>query len=307
MSAMDYVVVSTAVTDDLYLADGAHEGPQLGGAGIYALCGAWPWSKAPVLVTGVGADFEPLHGGWFARSGCSAAGLTVRDPHTPVSVVRYRPDGGRAETPRYGPGHYRRMEALPEDLESFLPGAWGVYIFKDLDLPYWEKVLALRARFGFSLMWEINADAAVPENLAQVRALARRCGLFSINSAEASALLGTADEAALTEELLAWDAELLYLRMGGNGAAVLSGGRAVRVPCAPCRRVADPTGAGNSSTAAVLCGWCQGASPRACGVMGAISAARCIEQYGPPELTPALRAQCVRDRAQMLGETEESQ
>lgn len=299
---MDYVIVSTAVTDDLYLADGTHRGTQLGGAGVYALCGVRLWSDSAVLVTGVGEDFAALHGDWFRQNDCSVAGLLVKDPHTAVSAVRYRSDGERTETPPLGPEHYLRLEASPEELLPFYPGAKGAYIFKDLRPGYWEKVLAGREKYGFPILWELNADAARPECLPRVREIAEACGLFSLNRTEAGALLGTADVNKITKALLGWNTRLIYLRLGSSGAAVLSGGRAIYIPCAPCVRVEDPTGAGNSSTAAVLYGWGEGLSPAECGVLGAISAARCIEQFGPPELTAAARARCRADREQMLRE-----
>lgn len=301
---MDYLVVSTAVTDDVYLAGGGHRGRFLGGAGVYALCGIRLWSDSAVLCTGVGEDFQALHGPWFEKNGCSRAGLMVKDPHTAVSTVRYQPDGERVETPPFGPEHYRRLEAAPEELRPFYPGLKGAYIFKDLRPGYWEQVLADRAAFGFPIMWELNADAARPENLSRVREVAQACGLFSLNRTEASRLLGCTEPEEQAAALLGWDTELIYLRLGGRGAAVIAGGRAVWIPCAPCGAAADPTGAGNSSTAAVLCGWCLGKSPAECGAMGAVSAARCIEQFGPPDFSAGMRAGAQADLAAMLAELE---
>lgn len=298
---MDYLVVSTAVTDDLYLADGTHRGTFLGGAGTYALCGVRLWTDRAVLATGVGEDFARLHGGWFEKNGCSTAGLTVKDPRTAVSVVRYQADGERVETPRYGGEHYRRLEAVPEELRRFYPGLKGAYIFKDLAPAYWRTVLSDRAAYGFPILWELNADAARPECLPRARALAEACGLFSLNRTEAGRLLGTGELDQIVKALSAWRTKLIYLRLGSSGAAVLAGGGVRFIPCAPCGPVVDPTGAGNSSTAAVLCGWCEGASPTACGVMGAISAARCIEQFGPPDLSDGVRARALADREAMLG------
>ena len=85
---------------------------------------------------------------------------------------------------------------------------------------------------------------------------------------------------------------------------MIAGGRAVWIPCAPCGAAADPTGAGNSSTAAVLCGWCQGKAPAECGAMGAVSAARCIEQFGPPDFSAGMQAGAQADLAAMLAELE---
>ena len=298
----DYIVVSTAVTDDLHLADGTHIGVRLGGAGIYAFSGVRLWTDSVLQVTGVGEDFADTYGPWFSRNRCSMEGLLIRDPHTAVSNVQYLPDGERVETPRYGGAHYRKLEATPAELEPFLRQAKGVYIFKDLPEGYWDAILEMKDRFGFALEWELNADVACPACREQVRAVAGRCDILSLNRTEAKRLFDTEDVEEAAQALADWNIPLVYLRMGGDGARVLSQGRSWSIPCAKHVAVVDPTGAGNSSTGGVLYGWCQGESPLLCGIRGTISAARCIEQYGPPDFTPEKTASARAEAESMLQE-----
>lgn len=126
----DFVVVSTAVTDDIKLANGKTIGRHLGGAGIYALSGIRLWTESVVLVTGVGEEFERDYGGWFLNNACKMDGLFVKDKHTAVSCVTYLEDGEREETPLYGSEHYLRLEATPEEFEPFVKDAKAVYYFQ---------------------------------------------------------------------------------------------------------------------------------------------------------------------------------
>lgn len=296
---MDYVVVSTAVTDDLTLADGTHIGYRLGGAGIYAMSGIRLWTDQVALVTGVGEDFAQLYASWFAENGCTMLGLTVKDAHTAVSNVQYHADGERTETPQYGGAHYRMLEAAPDDIAPFTETAKGVYIFKDLNDAYWDRILQLKRRHGFKLLWEINADAAVPEQRERVQKLARQCDVFSINRTEACKLFSENQLDWVIAKLQTWGVPMIYLRMGGSGAAVLHDSICERIPCMPNVSVVDATGAGNSSSAAVLYGYCEGMPPKVCGILGSVAAAHIIEQYGPPSFSPTETARALAEVKQM--------
>lgn len=279
---MEYVIVSTAVTDDLNLADGTYMGKFLGGAGSYALCGIRLWTENPLLVAGVGKDFYAMYGDWFQRNKLSMQGLLVKDEHTAISKVEYQADGERAETPPYGLEHYQRMETTPLELRPFLSGAKGVYQFKDDNPQYWEQLLALKKEFGYKLMWEINASCANQRHFASVRDIAKKVDVFSLNRAEAFSLFGTESLEEAVGCLISWEIPLVFLRLGAQGAVMLSDGKSYRVPSVPNAVVVDATGGGNSSSAGVLYGFCEGLTPVESGVMGSISAAACIRQYGVP-------------------------
>ena len=299
---MDYLVVSTAVTDDLTLKDGTYIGKRLGGAGIYALSGIKLWTDSVLLITGVGKDFKLQYGDWFRSNGFSMDGLSVRDNLTAVSEVKYSSSDKRIETPRYGITHYRSLEATAEDISSHCAGVKGIYIFKDLDFVYWNQILELRKRHHFSLLWEINADTANTTQLACVRALAEQCDIFSINYPEACSLFGIDNLNAITEKFLSWHLPMIYLRMGSKGALVLQNEKKWQVPCVGDAKVIDNTGAGNSSSSAVLYGFCEGYSPLECGVIGSISAASCIAQFGPPDFSGDLRIEAGRLKELMMKE-----
>lgn len=281
----EYVAVSTAVTDDIWLANGIHIGEKLGGAGIYAYCGMKLWCDDVVLVSGIGKDFLPAYQNWFMRNGCSMAGLTICDEHTPHTNVQYLDSGERTEKALYGRAHYHKMEAAAADVIPYLREAKGVYIFRDLIPEYWNQIFRAKKIYGFAVEWELNSRVASIACQSEVRRIAEQCDVLSLNITEARALLGEQSVEMVLDRLRTWKMPMIYLRLGSNGGAIIRKGRITKTPTVNGVKVMDPTGAGNSSSAAVLYAYCEGFDDVECGLIGSISAAKCIEQYGPPELS----------------------
>lgn len=286
---MKYVVVSAVVTDEIHFPDGNVKIAP-GGAGFYALCGLRLWSDQVVAVTGIGEDYEKLHGEWYRRNHISMEGFRIKDARSPYTIVEYFPDGERIETPALGLEHFRSLETTGEEVVPYLDSAEGMYIFRNLDPDFWTGFLKNKKDSSCKIMWEIAADAAQKENLETVRDIAGQLHAFSINMTEAKSLFGTSDREQIIEELRSWGLELIFLRQGAKGAVMITADEVVEVPSQPDVQVVDATGGGNSSTGAVLCGLVEGRSPEICGRMGSISATMCISQYGvPEEITEEMR------------------
>lgn len=286
---MDYIIASTSVTDEIHFAcqeqgDDSREKVKVvaGGAGIYALCGIGAWSRDVLLVTGVGRDYEELYGSWYEKNQFSMEGLLVKDEKTPYTVIQYFADGEREETPRYGAGHYQKIEVTPRELAPYFSTAKGIYIFKNSSREFWKEILELKKDSKVTVMWEIANDAVCPENKETVKDIAGKLEILSINAEEAKSLLGTDSLEEIIEEFQSWGLPLIFLRRGAQGALMITPNQAVAVPSETGVSVVDPTGGGNSSSAAVLYGFTQGCDPVTCGHMGSISAALCISQYGVP-------------------------
>lgn len=280
---MKYVIASTAVTDEIRFADGKTVEKVAGGAGIYALCGVKLWCDDVMLVTGVGRDFEQIYGNWYRENGLSMEGLLVKDEKTPHTIIQYFDDGEREEIPLYGLDHYKKIESLPEDLEPYFKSAKGIYIFKNSNPEFWDKILKYKKKSNVAVMWEIGCDAAYAENYPQVREIARQLDIFSINLTESRNLMGKDELDDIIKEYQSWNIPLVFLRRGSKGSVMVTKNSAVYVPAQKDVQVADPTGGGNSSSGAVLLGFCEGRSMEECGKMGSISAAMCISQYGVPD------------------------
>lgn len=279
---MKYVIASTAVTDEIRFADGKTV-KIAGGAGIYALSGMKLWSDEVLLVTGVGRDFKDIYGEWYSKNNISMEGLIVKDEKTPHTVVQYFPDGEREETPLYGLGHYNKIEVTPEDLKPYFASAKGIYIFKNSNEAFWKDILAIKKESKATVMWEIGNDATYFDNLPKVKEIAKHLEILSINLTEAKNLLGKEELEDIIEEFRLWQMPLIFLRRGSKGSIMITSDNVVAVPAEENVQVMDPTGGGNSSSGAVLYGYCEGYNVATCGRMGSISAAMCISQYGVPD------------------------
>lgn len=213
---MKYVVVSAVVTDEIHFPDGNVKIAP-GGAGFYALCGLRLWSDQVVAVTGIGEDYEKLHGEWYRRNHISMEGFRIKDARSPYTIVEYFPDGERIETPALGLEHFRSLETTGEEVVPYLDSAEGMYIFRNLDPDFWNGFLKNKKDSSCKIMWEIAADAAQKENLETVRDIAGQLHAFSINMTEAKSLFGTSDREQIIEELRSWGLELIFLRQGAKG------------------------------------------------------------------------------------------
>lgn len=281
---IDYIAVSTLVTDRIFSPEGVFLGSYPGGAGAYAFSGMRVWSKSSTLLTGVGADYMDLYGSWLKASFIQKPLLAVRSPNSPISNVRYSEDGTRTEIPEYGSDHYQSMEASSEEIVAAIRmhAPKGMYIFKEAIRSFWDPIFHEAENNSVKICWEINADSAKPEHLDAVRQIARECKMFSLNHEEGKQLFGTSDQGEIMQSLQGWNIPLVYFRVGKSGAFLITKEEILMSPSCDGVQVVDPTGAGNSSTAAVLTGFCEQLPISECGRRGSMSAARCIEQFGPP-------------------------
>lgn len=280
---MDFIVASTSVTDEIRFADGKTVKKVAGGAGIYALCGIKLWSDCVMPVTGVGQDYKSLYGVWYEKNGISMDGLIIKDDKTPYNVIQYFEDGERSETPLYGAEHYKKIEVTPKELEPYIQTSKGVYIFKNSGHDFWDQLLpALEHRTG-TVMWEIANDSTCLECMEEVKKIAEKIDIFSINLTESCHLFGVNTLDEVIGRFRQWRTGMIFLRQGSKGAVMITPKEVAFVPAVKDVKVVDPTGGGNSSSGAVLYGYCNGYSPRECGIMGSIAAAMCLEQFGVPE------------------------
>ena len=279
---MKYLIISAVVTDKIKFPDKPEIVTVGGGAGWYAYAGAKVWTDDVKVVTGIGEDFLCLHKNWFKNNNVDTSGLIVRDKHSPITNIHYFPEGGREETPVQGLEHFIKLEARPGDIENNCKNSKGLYVFKNLeDMDFWENVIELKKQFHFTLMWEIAADAAIPENINKFESVIKAVDILSINRGEGAALFETSSEASVLTRLQEYSIPLTYYRKGSQGALLVSDKSIVPIPSIHEFKRVDPTGAGNSSSSAILVGYCEKKNLYETGLMGSISAGYMITQYGP--------------------------
>ncbi|MEW2398210.1 PfkB family carbohydrate kinase [Streptomyces sp. NPDC046862] len=283
-------VFSHAVTDEVYGADGCFQARSVGGAGAYAGVGAslvtGPGRAA--VVSGVGAADRPRFTEWLRRREVDPSGLFVVGRHSPVTRIRYLPDGERVEESLYGDQHFAAHTPYPS--RSPLPDEHmaGAYLFHDTEERFWREAAEARTRWRGPVLWEIAANACTPGLSGRVLELAGLVDVLSLNSTEAAALTGRSDPSAALG-VLGDAAPVTVLRCGAAGSLVRQGQRRWHVGAAP-GPVADPTGGGNAYSGAFLAAWAETGDVLAAGRAAAAAAALVIAGYGAPSVDDQVRA-----------------
>ena len=255
MNAIDYVVLSHVIVDDLRFPSGAERRGVLGGAGSYAAAGLRLAADRVGIACGVGEDFSASeHAAWFRANGIDTAGLEPRGPRTPRSAVVYHAEDARTETPLLGPAHFARMSPAIDRMPAAYRIATGYYLFRDHDAAFWDEAAALRAASGAVVLWELHAASTEPACWPQVAARLACVDVVSLNLAEGRRLCGRDAPREIVRRLLDTGVGGVALRLGADGA--LLGRRSaelLRIPAWPAA-VVDVTGAGNAFGGALLAG-----------------------------------------------------
>ena len=277
---MQYIIISTAVVDEIHFPGNSTVVEAGGGAGLYAYAGARLWHPSVGLCCGKGKDFSKTLKPIFEKHSIPDSCMFNVHVETPKTIVNYQEDGERIETPVYGKDHYQRFVAGIDELKEHLDSAKGVYLFKEAeDRSFWEALFSLKRTNQFSLLWELSASSAKPSSRGLVEQIAGQVDILSINKSEAAALYGD-DEQVVIEKLRSLGIPLVFYRRGKLGALMITKDEIVSVPSDFSYALVDPTGAGNSSSAAVLVGFCEGKTLYEIGIMGSIAAGSNISQFG---------------------------
>lgn len=296
---MDYLIGSSVSTDEVHLPDGTIIPEIPGGAGIYALAGIRLWSDSVIIASGVGPDYLSRHQWWYTDNRLTTEGLVLRGNATPTTVITYYENGERVDEPNVGLAEFRRMDPTLEDLRRCCGASTkGVYVFRDWNPAFFEGLFELKRKLRFQLMWEISEDAAIPENREEIERALPQIDVFSLNQKEAAQLYGGPEPVRAVKKLARACGGWVYLRRGKAGASLFANGHGVSCPSVEDAEAVDVTGAGNSSSAAVLYAYCEGVPAALAAAMGAVSAAHIIAQYGPPKIyTPTMRTEAEQKAA----------
>jgi sugar/nucleoside kinase (ribokinase family) len=275
--------MSNIIIDDVWEADGVHRGLNLGGAAVWAAAGARFWWPAVGIAAGVGEDIEQVSSGLLRKHQLLPDGELMRSAHTIRSTLRYQADGGRTETPAFGPDHFQSLQLTPDDIpDQFRPAA-ATYIFRDLWPEFWISYARHRSDLATTL-WELQGDVAGPQHWPAIKAHLSDIDIFSLNLAEGGSLLGEAlSPREIATELVKAGAGVVVLRMGAQGALIATSDHRLIVR-PPNYRVVDVTGGGNGFCGGFLAGWLlKPGDLEHAARAGAASAALCIGQYGLPD------------------------
>jgi sugar/nucleoside kinase (ribokinase family) len=294
-------ILSHIVIDEIYDPTGRHTNDDVGGAGAYAAVGASLVSPAgtSLLVSGTGAHDLPGLTRWCDQRSIDPSGLFVVGDHGPRTRIEYFDDGERSETPVYGLDHFHAHTPLPRHIPGGIRerDMAAVYLFHAAEEPYWAQIAGFRSASAVPILWEVAADATVPELADDLRDHAALVDVVSLNRTEALTLFGTTSIDDAIREAAAL-APVVLLRLGREGSLVLQGRRRVHVPAAPTT-VADPTGGGNSYSGAFVAAYQESGDPEHAGRLAAAAAAAVIAAPGAPPVDDTVR-DAVRSAAEAI-------
>ncbi len=294
-------ILSHIVIDEVHDPAGRHTNDDVGGAGAYAAVGASLVSPpgASLLVSGTGRADLPELTGWCHERAIDPGGLFVVGERGPRTRIEYFADGERIETPVFGLDHFHAHTPLPRHIPQEVRDRdlAAVYLFHAAEEPYWSEIADFRSASAVPVLWEIAADATVPELAGDIRDHSALVDVVSLNRTEALSLFATSsvDDAVREAATLA---PVVLLRLGGDGSLVLQGRRRLHVPAAPAA-VADPTGGGNSYSGAFIAAYQQSGDPEQAARLAAAAAAVVIAAPGAPLVDDAVR-DAVHDIAAAL-------
>ena len=164
---------------------------------------------------------------------------------------------------------------------------------------------ARRRQLG-PLLWELLADAAVPDRLADIASALACTDIVSLNLAEAHALFGEVSPHEAIDRLLGLGAAVVVVRLGADGAGAAD--RRLRLQVRPpALTVVDETGAGNSFCGGFLAGWCLRPGDLAHALRCAAGAASCtLGRFGPARVADRAAARAFACSAAIETGTEQA-
>lgn len=288
--SVELAIVGVVAYDEIHTSAGESVEHVLGGSCVYAALGArFACRAAPVSV--VGDDFDrgllaPLREAGIGLEGIErAAGQTFR------WGCRYDRTGDRRETLYTEAGVYESqiVRIHPSVLDA-------PFVFLTAGNPR-QNERALERLRGPRLIAVDTIEREIETQRAGLMGIIRRSQLVSINAHEAALLIGWAgdeDDAALpaaaAAQLRALGPETVVIKQGSRGVELFEGERRVRVSAAPGIEAVDPTGAGDTFTAAMLSAMVGGADPVEAARWGCAVASFAVEAFGIAGLLGATEA-----------------
>ena len=285
---MKYVCGCGIIVNRIRYDDGRLIEDIMGGGGFFAYSGLLFSDPESLFVAGVGKDFDKYYGKWFDDNNVSRDGIKLRVDYCPYDELEYLPDGRwrphSIYTEEYRARALSECHVYAHDLEPYLTDCKGIYIGAPLDKVYIDTMIKLREKYGFKMMWECVIDPAINEKTKpRIIEIAKSMDIWSLNRPESFLLFDVDSEEAAIEKIKELGVPCYY-RVGSKGAYMIMNGEAEFVPVVhlvPAEEEVDPTGCGNSSTAAALWAFCEGFNTKEICAWGNIVAAHNVLQFGP--------------------------
>jgi len=275
-----FISIGYIIIDDIILPDGTRKMGVLGGGATYAVMGMRVWTDQVGLVSGVGGDHadEVLAelGDYFDTKGMQIK----RHLPTPRAWQVFDDTGHREETFQTSQEGMLSLLPRPAALEAFYQNITGVHLHcSPENVAQW--VPHLRKLGCEIILWEPHDEFCVPENRQLFQENSEMVDIVSPNLREGRILTELENPVDILQQLLAYGAPVVALRMGAEGSLVGSNqGELFKIPCYPVENLVDVTGAGNAYCGGFIVGLHEEGNLQKAGWHGAVSASFTLEQFG---------------------------
>lgn len=275
---MSLVIVGSVAFDTIET-PGARRDKIVGGSCTYGAVAASYFTR-PGIVAVVGEDFPKPTLAFLRRRGVDLEGLkTVPGGLTFHWHGRYGDDPNQRDTLRTDLNVF--LDFRPE-----IPAAYkkaGILFLANIDPDLQEAIFRQVEKPRLTALDTIRLYIDTkPEAL---RRILRRVDVYFANDEEARLLTGQRNLIRAAEAIRKMGPRIVVVKKGEHGAMVFGPDLVMALPALPCRRVVDPTGAGDSFAGGFL-GWLDKAgsfSPQAmrrAAVAGSVMASFTIEGFG---------------------------
>lgn len=282
---------------------------RIGGGVNYALAAMSIFERDCMSVTYAGSDFEQYYGDWFRANGFSMEGVVIPFDRTYHADLLYQADGTYAVDGDRGTNLFGRNTPNMDILGPWLErgGVEGVHLLCHGNAVFFEQLSAWRKK-GVKVGYEMELTGRA---YVDVKGLIKEItdnflDYFSLSLSETKRIWSDVRDAEDALELYRGFGCPVFLRLGTDGAYMIEDGEAYFSPLVDVFGTKDPTGCGNSSTAAAFVAMCRGDGPLAAAYTGAVAASVTAAQVGfIPLVDDALRGRCRDLVAQLTAAAEE--
>ncbi|MBO4920120.1 MAG: carbohydrate kinase family protein [Erysipelotrichaceae bacterium] len=263
---MKYITVGQASIDRSIRPDGSIIGINLGGPGVFAYTGIRLYDDNCQMILNVAEDFEPKYGDWIRRNMVNTDACYLCYDKTHAYDLIYSEDGSyyqadMSEKEKYDrAGEYGWTNVRPEQIERHTRNAEGLYIFIEPTYEqYWKQLADIKERHHLQIMYEIGIAKGGDYDRDHVLKVLDilKPQMASLNHNESCDFFGIEDREEIFRRIDSWNIPLFFYRAGEEGSYVLYDHKSYFCPSLTIegRESLDPTGCGNSSTAACMWAW----------------------------------------------------
>jgi len=310
---MRYLTGGQASIDRSILSDGTLLGNNLGGPCVFGYTGIRVWCDEVMPLLNAADDFYDLYGKWVKTNRVITEGINIVYDKTHSSDLIYNPDGSYVPTVRDSKVVLQRSfdygwtNVRTDHIERFASGAKGFYLFVEPTYRcFWRGLHDIKQKNNMPVMWEIglsitNFDQTERQKILDALRILEP-EMASLNYLEAAKFFDTRDLFKIIDGIHDLQLPMFFLRHGEEGSYVLTEGKHYHTPRVDIDHVGgvDPTGCGNSSTAAAMFAWIQTRNPILTGIVANISSGINAQHLGIiPEFSSDLRKKALRHAVKM--------